>query len=59
LLRKEAFFKKRWLVLSGLFHRDGQEIENGLERRAVTILQRFEEKNWMTLVGLNENPPRG
>ena len=57
LLRKEAFFKKRWLVLSGLFRRDGQEIENGLERRAVTILQRFEEENWMTLVGLNKNPP--
>ncbi len=59
LLRKEAFFKKRWLVLSGLFHRDGQEIENWLERRAVTILQRFEEKNWMTLTGLNKNAPRG
>jgi len=59
LLRKEAFFKKRWLVLSGLFHRDGQEIENWLERRAVTILQRFEEKNWMNLIGLNKNPPRG
>ena len=59
LLRKEAFFKKRWLVLSGLFHRDGQEIENGLERREVTILQRFEEKNWMTLIGLNKNPPEG
>jgi ribosomal protein L11 methyltransferase len=58
LLRKEAFFKKRWLVLSGLFHRDGQEIENWLERRAVTILQRFEEKNWMTLAGLNRNPQR-
>jgi ribosomal protein L11 methyltransferase len=59
LLRKEAFFKKRWLVLSGLFHRDGQEIENGLEQRGVTILQRFEEKNWMTLTGLNSNVQRG
>jgi ribosomal protein L11 methyltransferase len=59
LLRKEAFFKKRWLVLSGLFHRDGQEIENWLERRAVTIVQRFEEKNWITLTGLNKNAPRG
>jgi len=59
LLRKEAFFKKRWLVLSGLFHRDGQEIENLLERRAVTIVQRFEEKNWITLTGLNKNAPRG
>jgi ribosomal protein L11 methyltransferase len=55
LLRKETFFKKRWIVLSGLFHREGQEIENWLERRAVTILQRLEEKNWMTLIGFNEN----
>ncbi len=59
LLRKEACFKKRWFVLSGLFHRDGQEIENWLERKAVTILQRLEEKNWMTLIGLNKNAPRG
>jgi len=59
LLRKEAFFKKRWLVLSGLFHRDSQEIENWLERRAITIVQRFEEKNWITLTGLNENASKG
>jgi ribosomal protein L11 methyltransferase len=59
LLRKEVFFKKKWVVLSGLFHRDGQEIENWLERRAVTIVQRFEEKNWTTLTGLNKNAPRG
>jgi ribosomal protein L11 methyltransferase len=56
LLRKEALFKKRWLILSGLFHRDGQEVANRLEQRAVTILQRFEEKNWMTLIGLNHTP---
>jgi ribosomal protein L11 methylase PrmA len=59
LLRKEAFLKKRWLILSGLFHRDGQEIENQLKRRGVTIFQRFEEKNWMTLTGLNSNVQRG
>jgi ribosomal protein L11 methyltransferase len=58
LLSKEALFKKRWLILSGLFHRDGQEIENRLERRAVTILQRFEEENWITLTGFNKNAPR-
>jgi ribosomal protein L11 methyltransferase len=59
LLRKEALFKKRWLILSGLFHRDGQEIENWLQRRAVTIVQRVEEKNWITLTGLNKNTPKG
>ena len=59
LLRKEELFKKRWLILSGLFHRDGQDIENRLQQRAVTIFQRFEEKNWITLTGLNKNVPRG
>jgi ribosomal protein L11 methyltransferase len=59
LLSKEAFFKKRWLILSGLFHRDGQEIENRLERRAVTIFQRFEEEKWITLTGFNKKAPRG
>jgi len=58
LLRKEALFKKRWLILSGLFHRDGQEVANRLEQRAVTIFQRFEEKNWITLTGFNKNVPR-
>jgi len=58
LLSKEATFKKRWLVLSGLFHKDGREVENRLERRAVTIVQRFEEENWMTLTGFNKNAPR-
>ena len=55
LLSKEAFFKKRWLILSGLFHKDGEEIENRLERRTVTIFQRFEEEKWITLTGLNSN----
>jgi ribosomal protein L11 methyltransferase len=59
LLRKEAFLKKRWLILSGLFHRDGQEIENQLKRRAITIFQGVEEKNWVTLTGLNSNVQRG
>jgi ribosomal protein L11 methyltransferase len=59
LLRKEAFFKKRWLILSGLFQRDGQEVVNRLEQGAVTIFQRVEEKNWMTLTGLNSNVLRG
>jgi ribosomal protein L11 methyltransferase len=59
LLSKEAFFKKRWLILSGLFHKDGQEIENRLERRTVTIFQRFEEEKWITLTGLNSNVQRG
>jgi ribosomal protein L11 methyltransferase len=58
LLRKEALFKKRWLILSGLFQRDGQEVANRLEQGAVTIIQRIEEKNWITLTGFNQNAPK-
>ena len=53
LLGKEALFKKRWLILSGLFHNDGQEVANRLKQRAVTIFQRYEEDNWITLTCLN------
>jgi ribosomal protein L11 methyltransferase len=52
LLTKEAFFKKRWLILSGLFVKDAEEIERRLNRRSVKTYQRLQEKNWMTLVGL-------
>jgi ribosomal protein L11 methyltransferase len=54
LLKKKAFFKKRWLILSGIFGKDAEEIEKQLVRRAVKIEQRFQEKNWLTLIGLND-----
>ena len=50
LLTKEAFFKKRWCILSGLFVKDAEEIERRLNRRSVKTYQRLQEKNWMTLV---------
>lgn len=55
LVERQAFFKKRWLILSGLFHNDGYEIEKWLERRGITIFQKYEEKDWVTLTGLNAN----
>jgi ribosomal protein L11 methyltransferase len=53
LLKKKAFFKKKWLILSGIFEKDAEEIERRLIRKSVKIVQRLQEKNWMTLVGLN------
>jgi len=55
LLKKRAFFRKRWLVLSGFFEKDTHEIERRLKQRSVTIVQRSQERNWSTLVGLNED----
>jgi ribosomal protein L11 methyltransferase len=59
LLKKRAFFKKRWFILSGIFGKDGEEIEKRLKRPSVKLVQRLQEKNWLTLVGLNENGKGG
>ncbi len=52
LLCKDAFFNKRWFVLSGLFVRDGEDIERRLNQKSVKTYRRLEEKSWLTLVGL-------
>jgi len=54
LLKKRAFFEKRWFILSGVFEKDVEEIERRLIPRPVEIVQRLQEKNWLTLVGFNQ-----
>jgi len=58
LLIKETFFRKRWLILSGLFIKDGEEIAGRLNQGPLQIFQKIQDRKWMTLVGLNgvENP---
>ena len=53
LLMKEAFFKKRRFILSGLFVKDSEELEKRLRQKSSWIDQRIQEKNWMTLIGMN------
>jgi len=53
LLKKKAFFPKRWFILSGIFKKDEEEIERRLNQRSTQIVQRLQEKNWLTLVGFN------
>jgi ribosomal protein L11 methyltransferase len=53
LLKKRAFFQKRWFILSGIFEKDGEEIERQLNLRSTQIVQKLQEKNWVTLVGIN------
>ena len=48
LLKKKAFFKKRWFILSGIFEKDAEEIKRRLIQRSVEIVQRLQEKNWLT-----------
>jgi ribosomal protein L11 methylase PrmA len=45
--------RKRWFILSGLFVKDAEEIEGRLNQRSIKTYLRLQEKNWMTLVGLN------
>jgi ribosomal protein L11 methyltransferase len=53
LLMKEAFFRKRRFILSGLFVKDSEELERRLRQKSSRIDQRIQEKNWMTLIGMN------
>ena len=45
MLKKKAFFQKRWFILSGIFEKDGEEIERQMSRRPVKIVQRLQERN--------------
>ena len=54
LLKKKAFFPKRWFIFSGIFKKDAEEIERRLNQRFTQIVQRLQEKNWLTLVGFNK-----
>jgi ribosomal protein L11 methyltransferase len=54
MLKKKAFFPKRWFILSGIFKKDEEEIERRLDQRSTPIVQRLQEKNWLTLVGFNK-----
>jgi len=58
LLEKKAFLKRRWIVLSGIFEKDAEEIGGRLKEEAVKIVQRLQGKIWSTLVGLNEGCKR-
>jgi ribosomal protein L11 methyltransferase len=51
LLSKKAFYEKSWTILSGLFVKDAEEIERRLNLKSIKTYQKFQEKNWLTLVG--------
>jgi len=54
LLKKKAFFKNRWVILSGIFKKDAEGIERQLDPRATQIVQKLQEKSWLTLVCFNK-----
>jgi ribosomal protein L11 methyltransferase len=44
LLTKEAFFKKRWYIFSGLFTKGAEEVEGRLKQKSSRIDQRIQGK---------------
>ncbi len=58
LVHQESFFEKRWILLSGLFVRDGEEIERQLNEKGIQTFRKFQEKVWLTWVGRNDRAPR-
>ncbi len=52
LICQKSFFEKRWVILSGLFARDAEEIERQLIKTGCQTYLKNREKNWMTWVGL-------
>jgi len=58
LLGTEAFFQKRWCILSGFFERDVQDVTQKLRRRGVRlemISQRGSYGLWQTILGFNQD----
>ncbi|OGP89669.1 MAG: hypothetical protein A2156_00450 [Deltaproteobacteria bacterium RBG_16_48_10] len=52
LIRQASFFEKKWVLLSGLFVKDAEEIERQLNLRALHTFLKIQEKNWLTWAGL-------
>ncbi len=53
LLNTDAFFQKRWSILSGFFERDGDDIAERLHRRQVQLEIISQGESWKTFLGLN------
>jgi ribosomal protein L11 methyltransferase len=53
LINHKSFFEKPWVLLSGLFVKDAEEIERQLNERGIQTFQKYQEKIWLTWVGRN------
>jgi ribosomal protein L11 methyltransferase len=53
LLNDEAFFQKRWIIVSGFFEKDGKAIAQRLQRRGVGVKTIAQHGSWRTILGFN------
>jgi ribosomal protein L11 methylase PrmA len=52
LTHQKSFFEKRWVILSGIFVKDAEEIERRLNQTGIQTLRKYQEKIWLTWVGM-------
>lgn len=57
LLSTEAFFKKRWCILSGFFESDGEGVAQRLRGRGVRLEIISPRGPWQTILGFNPTLP--
>lgn len=50
VLAAGGFDRRRWAILSGLFHHQAEEMEAALTRRGYTLLDRERDERWTTLL---------
>ena len=50
LLRQGGFQDRRWLILSGLFHREAEKMEESLVGQGLKTLDRIRDDRWTTLL---------
>ncbi len=53
LLDKEAFFQKRWIILSGFLEREWKGIAQRLQRRGIGVKTIAQHGSWQTVLGFN------
>jgi ribosomal protein L11 methyltransferase len=55
LMKREEFFSKRWIVLSGLFHGQASGVLASLEKQHVKVHDSMEDDRWVTLTLSNNS----
>lgn len=52
LVERPALYRKRWIILSGIFVGDDEEVERKLNRNGVQTFRRIHREKWATIVGV-------
>ena len=50
ILERNGFDGRKWIVLSGLFHEEGRQMEEALKDRGFILVDRVRDDRWTTLL---------